>query len=369
MACLLGAQRAFQVTEAFPLKSLHNTPPSRQFHSATAFSAKATKALSKKGGDLDPSKLPRLFIGDTDRTKRFLAAGGLAQALQQCDQSPPPQASRLRAQAPVPLNDDQSHYLTTVLRLGKKSKVVPHVRLFDESGEEWLAEIMSPGGTDGKRSRTTPLTAICLKPLRQVSLVQERPPAECWLMVAPTKKKDRLRWMIEKCTELNVAGFLLLDTDYSETPALAMSKLQAYAVEAAEQCERLNVPHFVVLDKEVGSQQERTPLSTLLEAWQADEEILSLAVCRERSIHATPLAQHLSQFQTVEAPRRLAFLVGPEGGWSSAEETLLDELVSGNASDMGGMRSVSLGSTILRSETAAMLSIGAFSLFADGDLL
>jgi 16S rRNA (uracil1498-N3)-methyltransferase len=370
MACLLGAQRAFPCTEAFSWPSLHHMPPSRRFHAATDLSAKPTQALTNKGGDLDPSKLPRLFIGNTDRTKRYLAAGGLAQALQDCDKRPPT-SSQLRAQSPVTLNEDQSHYLTTVLRLGKKSKVVaPRVRLFDESGEEWLAEIMlSP--PDGKRARHAPLTALCLEPLRQaaVPLVQEQPRHDCWLVVAPTKKKDRLRWMVEKCTELNVAGFLLLDTDFSEAPTLTMSKLQAYAVEAAEQCERLTVPHFVVLEQEAGLQQERTPLSTLLEAWQADKERLSLAVCRERSSHAIPLAQHLSQFQAAALPSKLAFLVGPEGGWSAGEEALLDELVSGNESDVGGMRSVSLGSTILRSETAAMLSVGAFALFTDGDLL
>jgi RsmE family RNA methyltransferase len=57
----------------------------------------------------------------------------------------------------------------------------------------------------------------------------------------------------------------------------------------------------------------------------------------------------------------VAFLVGPEGGWSAGEQALLDEQEV--ASDR--IHSVSLGDLVLRAETAAMTAVGSYMLFQD----
>ena len=307
----------------------------------------ATTSILVDGFDVDTSKLPRLFVGNSERTRRMSSGDGLTKAFQ----TDVTITSILKPEIPIPLNKDQSYYLTTVLRLGKKSKAAPYVRLFDESGEEWLAKILVP---QSKKSRSEPLSAICVERLREQPSAISR---QCWLIVAPTKKKERLRWMIEKCTELNVAGFLLLDTDFSETPSLSISKMQAYAMEAAEQSERSTLPHFVVF---VNEQQDEdlTTLDVLLDAWNADTKKVSLAICRERSSEAVPVVEYLSSKQDQGI---VAFVVGPEGGWSPRETDVFDSLMTKSPDTI---QSISLGSTVLRSETASMISVGAFSLLA-----
>ena len=310
----------------------------------------AARTIVVDGFDIDTSKLPRLFVGNSERKRRIWPGEGLAKAFQ----NEVAIAPILKPEIPIPLNENQSHYLTTVLRLGKKSKADPYVRLFDESGEEWLAKILVP---QSKRPKSEPLSAMCVERLRAPPPFPP-PPPQCWLIVAPTKKKDRLRWMIEKCTELNVAGFILLDTDFSETPSLSIEKIQTYAIEAVEQSERWTVPHFIVANEQ--HEDDLTSLDTFLEAWGVDSKNeVSLAICRERSNEAVPVLNYLASEQSQGSI--VGFLVGPEGGWSPRETDLFDSMIREKS---GLIQSVSLGSTILRSETACMVSVGAFSLLA-----
>lgn len=320
-----------------------------------------------KLSDLDTSKLPRLFVGNWDRTRQISSQQGICAAFQDAltAKTFSTSSSLLAPDALVHLNSEQSHYLTTVLRLGKKSKAVPYVRLFDDSGEEWLAKISVP--TNSKQRNSDPLQAVCIQRTRQ----SKEQMGCCWLVVAPTKKKDRVRWMIEKCTELNVAGFVLLDTEFSEAPSSSLSKLQSYAIEAAEQSERMSVPAFLLVrDEEEEENAQRndkstTSLENFLTAWEMDAHKVSLAICRERSDQAFPLGEYLSSILSPSpsaSDRVIAFIVGPEGGWSPNETEMFDQIIANHDSSCAA---VSLGSTILRSETACMLAVGAFALDVD----
>ena len=310
----------------------------------------ATKDGAFDDFDIDTSKLPRLFVGNPERSCRVTPEQGLLKALHHRADF----ASPLKSDGVVLLNEEQSHYLNTVLRLGKKSKAVPFVRLFDENGEEWLAKVSVP---ESGRPRNQILSAVCTKRLRceQPSSSQ----SSCWLVVAPTKKKDRIRWMIEKCTELNVSGFILLDTEFSEPPSISLKKMQLYAIEAAEQSERLSVPLFVLIGEESS---EITRLDDFIAAWRSDSEGISLGICRERSSEAVPIFEYLHDRRESENEGIVAFLVGPEGGWSRTESTLFDGLIADYAK---AIQPISLGSTVLRSETACMLSVGAFALLPE----
>ena len=54
------------------------------------------------------------------------------------------------------------------------------------------------------------------------------------------------------------------------------------------------------------------------------------------------------------------FVIGPEGGWSPQEEALFDEYTRNYPNIICG---ISLGSTVLRAETAGIMAIGACSLW------
>jgi 16S rRNA (uracil1498-N3)-methyltransferase len=59
----------------------------------------------------------------------------------------------------------------------------------------------------------------------------------------------------------------------------------------------------------------------------------------------------------------VAFLVGPEGGWSPDEEQRFDDMAKRNPEKI---HCVSLGTSVLRAETAAMTAIAAYSLCCGG---
>jgi RsmE family RNA methyltransferase len=62
--------------------------------------------------------------------------------------------------------------------------------------------------------------------------------------------------------------------------------------------------------------------------------------------------------------KNVAFLVGPEGGWSPREDELLDRYTEDYP---GSILGVTLGSNVLRTETASILAIGSYSVWCDGN--
>ena len=160
--------------------------------------------------------------------------------------------------------------------------------------------------------------------------------------------------------------------------------LQAYAVEASEQSERLFVPHFVTLDTRSlattstavdANGDQNTNLNDFLDFWSREAATTStnmvrLLVCRERSNSTLPVWRVLEQVllkqgtdgENNSLPISVAFLIGPEGGWSPQENERMDALEREYPELFWN---VSLGPNILRAETAAMTAVAAFTLFQD----
>jgi 16S rRNA (uracil1498-N3)-methyltransferase len=110
-----------------------------------------------------------------------------------------------------------------------------------------------------------------------------------------------------------------------------IDRLQANAVEAAEQCGILAIPKVV----------EPVKLRDLLERWPSDRRII---YCDEDSATQNPLPA-LSRIEE----KSLALLVGPEGGFSEDERALLRSLPFVTA--------IPLGPRILRADTAAVAAM------------
>jgi hypothetical protein len=88
-------------------------------------------------------------------------------------------------------------------------------------------------------------------------------PPDLWLMFAPIKKA-RTDFIVEKATELGAARILPVQTAHTNSERIRQDRLQAHAVEAAEQCGGTCVPEVADLQ----------PLSRLLDRWPADRHIL-----------------------------------------------------------------------------------------------
>jgi 16S rRNA (uracil1498-N3)-methyltransferase len=290
-------------------------------------------------GDVSPSlqnekytSLPRLYIG--------------------------PLPTILSATTPVPLaidttiklSPEQAHYVTKVMRIGgKQSSSKNLLRIFDGANGEWLTEVRVDETNDSRNRRRseTVVSAKCLHQLRTQPTYCKDP----WLYLAPLKKA-RIKMILEKCTELGVGGFTMLSTDRTDPTSCRdcqdMEKLAIQITEASEQCERLTIPPLISIEEEM-------TVESLLEEYKHSNE-KKILICRERSA-ATPILGVLSAMG--EHFTGISFLIGPEGGWSQEEEMLFDNYVSDSVCG------VSLGSSVLRAETAAMTAVAAYALHRD----
>lgn len=218
----------------------------------------------------------------------------------------------LSAGGSVTLAEDQAHYLRHVLRLESGAAVA----LFNGRDGEFRAVIAEAG----KKACRLGVEAL-LRPYQA--------PADVWLCFAPIKQ-GRIEMIVEKATELGAARLLPVLTRRVQMQKVNHERLFAHAREAAEQCERLDVPAVA----------PAVTLEKLLQDWPAERRLF---VCAERS--AAPGL--LQAAQGASGP--CALLIGPEGGLAPEELTRLAALPQALA--------VSLGPRILRAETAAIAAL------------
>lgn len=210
----------------------------------------------------------------------------------------------------IPLTPDQGNYLFNVMRLGPGAPVA----VFNGRDGEWRAEVAATGrrGALACVTQTAPL----------------RPPPDLWLCFAPLKKA-RTDFIVEKATEMGAARILPVQTRFTNAERIRQDRLQAHAVEAAEQCGGTFVPGVADLQ----------PLDRLLAGWPADRRLMW---CDE---HLAGAAQGLAG-----QPRGpWAILIGPEGGFAEGEQRALRA--------MPQVVPVSLGPRILRADTAAVAAL------------
>ncbi|WBU62828.1 16S rRNA (uracil(1498)-N(3))-methyltransferase [Paracoccus aerodenitrificans] len=214
----------------------------------------------------------------------------------------------------VPLDGAQAHYLSGVMRLAPGAVI----EIFNGRDGAWDAEIT----TASKRGGELALHG---------QVASQRDPPDLWLLFAPIKKA-RTDFIVEKATELGAARILPVQTEFTNSERIRQDRLQAHAVEAAEQCGGTYVPEVTSL----------TSLSRLLDGWDGARRIL----WADESL-AGP-ADTLSAL-----PRgKWAVLIGPEGGFSPAERKRLRDAAS--------VSPISLGPRILRADTAAVAALTLF---------
>lgn len=211
----------------------------------------------------------------------------------------------------VPLNKDQSNYLFAVMRL----KEGAFVALFNGVDGEYQAEVTAANKRGG-----TLLCHVQSKPLQM--------PPDLWLIFAPIKKA-RTDFIVEKAAEMGAAKILPVSTDFTNSERIRQDRLQAHALEAAEQCGGTYVPEVTELQK----------LDALLAGWDENRQIM---FCDEALVGAAEVLGAASG-------DKWAILIGPEGGFSEAERSKLHALPYAHP--------VSLGPRILRADTAAVAAL------------
>lgn len=409
---LLGLLLSSQATLAFVSSPIFHTnirrSPSHRLWCArrsarkratSHFASNVTNGEEQQYGQLDKHtywKLPRLYVG----TRQHVQSDGSSAT------------SVFTNGSIVNLSPEQTHYLTKVMRYLKKNKKQKDgrddmlsekdcIRVFDGRNGEWLARVsVSPQHQEdvnsidiGKRTKRkreiTSLMAECIVQLSLQTCQDDAP----WVLFVPLKKQPRMKLMIEKCTELGVGRMIPVVSDRSAWMVSSnnddldvlyggnsdeenvFEKLELQAIEAAEQCERLSIPiitNEVSLGVQDGEANDRVwSVESLIEEWcrgweerdvTADKR--RLLVCRERGNDGTE-GKVLPVIQALHDNPRVAFLVGPEGGWSPEEEAMFDSTCTKYQGKDSPVQCISLGSSVLRAETAGMMAVGAWALVHD----
>ena len=235
---------------------------------------------------------------------------------------PPKSLPRLFVRAPlgegarVELDPGQANYLGTVLRL----KTGAELLLFDGQSGEWLARIAETGKK------------------RMILLVERRSREretipDVWLAFAPVKRAQT-DWLVEKATELGAARLIPVMTRRTVAERVRLDRLEAIAIEAAEQCGRTVLPDIA----------EPVPLARFLSGGYAN---LTLYFADEGG--GEPAAEAFK-------PGPAVILIGPEGGFGEDERAAIR--AAANAVP------ISLGPRILRAETAALAALASFMAIA-----
>ena len=225
---------------------------------------------------------------------------------------------QLGAGVSVDLDAGQANYLGNVLRLKEGAELL----LFDGSSGEWLARV-----SQAAKKR------MSLAVERQTRAPEAIP--DVWLAFAPVKRAQT-DWLIEKATELGAARLIPVMTQRTVAERVRLDRLEAIAIEAAEQCGRTRLPVIA----------EPISLKQLL----ASRDVRRLYFADEGG--GEPAAKAFE-------PGPALILTGPEGGFADEEREAI------RAAD--NSVAISLGPRILRAETAALASLSAYMALA-GDL-
>ena len=214
------------------------------------------------------------------------------------------------------LDAGQTNYLGNVMRLGPGAELL----IFDGHSGEWLARIADAG-----KKRMT------LTVERRTRAAESVP--DVWLAFAPVKRAQT-DWLVEKATELGASRLIPVMTQRTIAERVKLERLEAIAIEAAEQCGRTRLPEIaepVALKKLLSEHDESRKL------YFADEQ------------GGEPATSAFEQGAGL-------ILIGPEGGFTNDERKLIR--AEPNAVP------ISLGPRILRAETAALAALSAYMAVA-----
>ncbi len=214
------------------------------------------------------------------------------------------------------LSPEHAHYLKNVLRREERD----FIRMFNGRDGEWLMRLDALSKKSG--------IACAQEKLRHQPNIANF----TTLYFAPIKK-TRLDILIEKAVELGVHHLCPVITARTENRKLKMERMCAQVIEAAEQCERLDMP--IIHDP--------------IDLFHLPQDVtIHAGIERDAQRGDAPLITSLPGGEDV------AFLIGSEGGFTDEEVAMLSARTN--------IRFISLGDRIYRAETAAILCLSHVTL-------
>ncbi|HET6227660.1 MAG TPA: 16S rRNA (uracil(1498)-N(3))-methyltransferase [Bacteroidia bacterium] len=213
------------------------------------------------------------------------------------------------------LNEEESKHCIRVLRLSVGDKVV----LLDGKGGWYEGEIIS----DHPKRCELKITSEQKEVGKSSYHLQ--------IGIAPTKNMDRLEWFAEKATEIGIGSIALLHCQNSERDVVKTERLEKVLVSAMKQSMNAYLPQL----------REMSDFKKFIAASKTFSGQKFIAHCYDAVTSANK--PHLKQVYKSSAD--VMILIGPEGDFS------LDEV---NYALENGFQEISLGTSRLRTETAAL---------------
>lgn len=220
----------------------------------------------------------------------------------------------------IALSEEQTHYLKNVVKFTAKDTL----NCFDNKNGEFTCQIAE----DTKK-------IIKITVLKKIKAYTPCP--DIWLLFAPLKK-DNTDFVVEKATELGVRCIIPTITQYTNTTHIKTERYIAQSIEAAEQCRRTDLPQIT----------SPQTLKEVLNTLPADRILYFM----DETLQSQPFFNLIKN----STHDKVAILIGPEGGFSKEELTLLR-----NRTNTYG---ASLGPRILRAETAAISALSCWQMLA-----
>lgn len=222
------------------------------------------------------------------------------------------------------LPEDEAKHATRVLRLSAGDELL----LMDGNGIFYRAEITV---ADNHR---------CL-----YRILEDMPQERAWeghihLAMAPTKLNDRVEWFAEKATEIGMDELSFLDCRFSERRIIKCERIDKILISAVKQSHKAWKP---VLN-------EMTSFERFVKAERKGDKFICHCYDQEDIEEGTEKPFLMDVLKRGVAS---TVLIGPEGDFSVDEVKLALQ---------HGYRSVSLGTSRLRTETAALVAVHMMQL-------
>lgn len=231
----------------------------------------------------------------------------------------------LRVGSSVKLREEDSVHIRKVLRLKSGDKVI----LFN--GEKEFEADLYLVSKDAIMARVTKVTKVeDFSGESQIEIT----------LIQGLLKAGKFELIVEKLTEIGIDNIVPLECEYSQAKADRVldkvDRWQRIAIASSKQSERVRIPEILVPIKFNGLKDIKSEF----------DQVFVFTIPRENLISSSEV-EVFDKKLINEKSKHIAYMIGPEGGFSPKEHEILKEL---------GFQFVTLpGNNILRSETAALV--------------
>ena len=215
------------------------------------------------------------------------------------------------------LSEEEATHALRVLRL----TVGDELEITDGKGNLYKAVISSIAGKH------------CYVEAKEVIGKPKNWQGDVHIAIAPTKNMDRIEWFAEKATEIGLDAITFLNCRFSERKVVKTDRVERIVVSAMKQSLKYTKPTVSdMVDFKKFIAQERPGAKFIAHCYDSERVLLK---------------------EVLVPGEDATVLIGPEGDFSPEEVQLAVK---------AGYRPVSLGSSRLRTETAALVACHTFIL-------